>query len=373
MPRIPSQIYQIMKTQIYVIALLILSIFSCSNDPVENTNDLDTYVLIEDSQFNFTRSTAIPAEENLCSRIALISENHVEVGVIDFILTSTEIIASFKTLDNFTLVSTNLSMIDPSIESFPMLANGIPMVSAFEYAETHHGDEKVFAYTIEMESFADAYAFIPFATVQDQNGILHDVWGIANKFTDMSTAAFPQIAPGKCGDIKIECYESSDVEFYIPLSQETSGVFDVDGTSADIVSITPDSPTTEGYLEVELMFGAIPKGLGKAKLSIDFNDLDLYTDYISSGGNEATFVETFTLRNEMGETVAILDGSHHQDGNFNWIYDLPNGSFDGEEFTLYVTFNTHLELTQGNGLQVTNTIEGMFNISICGEIRTGIE
>jgi hypothetical protein len=100
---------------------------------------------------------------------------------------------------------------------------------------------------------------------------------------------------------------------------------------------------------------------------MDFTDLDLQGDNISSGSNKATLFETFALMDKSGSVLAVLNRSYPDDDDFIWTYNLSDALFDGTTLNLDTYFTAALNLTQGTSISVGNSPEKVANVRICGE------
>jgi len=182
-----------------------------------------------------------------------------------------------------------------------------------------------------------------------------------------STFAYPYEDGDGDGDQEILCDTTSDYTYYTALSEDSSGTYPTAGTESDSVTITDDDPSSEGYLYINLDFDNIPSGIKNPIFSIEFVDLDLHGDSIRSGENRGTLTETFTLLDENNNVLATLDDSHPDDDNFIWETSISENLIQGNSLSLIAKFTANVTLTRGDELRVTNSSEGIKNISLCGE------
>ncbi len=163
----------------------------------------------------------------------------------------------------------------------------------------------------------------------------------------------------------LECHDGENMNFFIPLQESTSGTYPSAGSEEDIITLSPDNPVSEGYLDIELNFTDLPSNISEANLSMSFYDLDLMTDNIHAGGNEINFSETLTLMDQSGKILYELNGSGEEDGDFDWTVIIPNYAFTDKSLTLYLRLTAKCELVKGSGIQLINTYESIEDVNLC--------
>lgn len=365
-----------MKTPIYVILLLAFVLSGCSKDLVDNdisNNDITTIDLkfanAAEQTRGVTQNLNIPMDATVCFRTQLLDSKLQTVGYADFEIIDKEVVISFKTDLNWDIQQTYLNVKDCTSSDFPLDENGDPVMDEFKYSSFHENPVKRVDHIIDSYELTTSMCFAAFATLVDKYGKSVDVWAHG---WEMYTPAYQKSClPKDNNDNTEDCIELSDIEFYIPLQESASGVFPHSGSNPDSVTLNNLTPTSEGYVDMNLNFSGLPLIFKDAVLSISFHDLDLHTDIIETNGRILSFAESFTLRNAQGDILAVLDASHPRDGEFTWTFDLPDNIFHGSELTLTATFTANLELLEGNQIQVTNTAEELFEVTICGNGFTG--
>lgn len=164
------------------------------------------------------------------------------------------------------------------------------------------------------------------------------------------------------------CINMDDTYFYIPLKSSTSGTYPTKGTSADSVTLTRSAPTSSGYLDFEYTMTGLPDNFTDATISMNFTDLDLQGDTITSGSNVATLYETFTLMDANNNVLATLNSSSEYNDNFTWSIAIPDNLISDNSLSLKARFTSTTTLTQGTSMSLTNTQEGVQDISLCGTV-----
>lgn len=164
------------------------------------------------------------------------------------------------------------------------------------------------------------------------------------------------------------CIEFDDMEFYNSFSIDSSGVYPSAGTSSDQVTVTSGNPVTAGTLEVEFAFTDIPDNFENITLSMDFIDLDLQGDYLSSGWKRLNLFETFKLYDAGDNLLDTLDDNDEEDDDFSYSISIADDLVSDNSLTLTGEIGATITLTRGSSLTVSNAEEGIENISLCGEI-----
>ncbi len=167
------------------------------------------------------------------------------------------------------------------------------------------------------------------------------------------------------------CFNTVNKSFYIPLKQSASGDYPTFGSSVDQATLNASNSISSGYLNVDLSFAGIPQNFINADLFIDFTDLDLQIDQYSMSGNVITLQEDFILYDTDDNQLVYLDESHGQNDQFTWQYRMPNSEIHEGTVNLRTKFVSDLRLISGSGLTISNSLEGMQNIQLCGEL--GVE
>ena len=372
-----------MKKPIYVFVVLALALFNCATDELDKDlelENLDTVINIDDQDVSdYSRTTNQSTQDfqseldnlltsDACYKAALLQEDGSLTGYVLITAFDKEVDFSFRTVSEWRMVETNLNLGDCSANSFPMNENGsmIPGEFAYSFVDKNGMNEKTYKFL--KSEIDNAKCFAAHAIIVNDRGDEKEVWA-------QEWEAFTQIDINSCDTASnsnstteiTKCFTASDMEFFIPLTPEMSGKYPNAGNQADSASLSSDNPTSQGQLEFEIDFVGIPKEYKNVSLSISFYDLDLHHDLISSNGRVIEFYETMTIRNDKGEVLAMLDENFEQDGEF--ILELPladNMFTGGAKMTLYATLDANLELLSGNSVTVTNTVEEMFDITMCG-------
>lgn len=162
------------------------------------------------------------------------------------------------------------------------------------------------------------------------------------------------------------CYNFNDYSFYIPFKDSASGDYPAFGSSVDQATLSPANNVSNGYVNISLGFSGIPEGFRNADLFMDFTDLDLFVDQYLISGNSITLQENFTLFDINNNQLAHLDGSYGQSDKFTWQYPISNSILTPGNFTLKTKFGSTLSLLSGSGLTVSNSLDGMSDIRLCG-------
>ncbi len=164
-----------------------------------------------------------------------------------------------------------------------------------------------------------------------------------------------------------KCIYITDKDFYIPLKQSSSGDYPTFGSSSDQVTLNSSNNSSTGYVNVNFNFSNIPTGFTDAVLHIDFEDLDLQVDQFNISGSIVTLQEAFSLFDVNSNLLTSLDETHPDDGEFTWQTFIPNYLIAGSSLTLKTRLSSELNLLSG-GLTVTNSLDGMSNIQLCGSV-----
>lgn len=189
-------------------------------------------------------------------------------------------------------------------------------------------------------------------------------------FTDGSVFVSDPFTPssGGSGSGTSTCFTGSNLNFYIPFKASTSGDYPTKGTVADSVTVRTSSPTSSGYLNIGLSFGGISPDILDPIIYLTFSDLDLHTKTFTSGGNKATGSEAFILKDSSGSTLASLDTSYPDSGSFTWSQSLSTDLFAVSPTTFTLRLSTLIQLTRGTTFTVSNSMESISNIKICGTV-----
>jgi cellulose synthase/poly-beta-1,6-N-acetylglucosamine synthase-like glycosyltransferase len=168
------------------------------------------------------------------------------------------------------------------------------------------------------------------------------------------------------------CYYNDDLNYYLALTPADSGTFPVKGSAADQVTVTKTAPTSTGYLDLNLNFDYLPDELTNPYISLNFSDLDLHGDTVSSGSNTATLFETFKLYDANNNQLASLDSSYGSDDNFSWSMPIDKNLIINNSLTLRARMTATVTLKSGTTITLVNTNEGISDISICGIYDCGV-
>ncbi|MBT8253268.1 MAG: hypothetical protein KJO00_02685 [Bacteroidia bacterium] len=349
-----------MKNLAYIFGILIISLYSCSVEEVDTDTNIPLNVL--DLNAADAQSQSRSVNTTSCFRTPLVDKNEERFGWLIFTVLESELKVDYQLRTELSIVKTNLSIESWTMEEADDIDTEVPVVENFAHQTEHSETGNRFTYMIDKN---DIWAYSRYAShiiVEDVKGQVIPMW--AGKWSRFMFADFSY-----CGDWpdKSEiCNSTDNIDFFAPLMPETSGPHPEFGTSSDTVTLNQNNPYSEGSVEIALNFTDLPEGFKDATISIDFEDLDLHTDTLHSGGNTVNFAETFTLKDEYGKIIIALDENHYQDGNFTFTHELSNYLFNDKDITLYATITASLDLIEGNGITAKNTIEKMTNISICG-------
>ncbi len=162
------------------------------------------------------------------------------------------------------------------------------------------------------------------------------------------------------------CYNASNYSFYIPFKESASGDYPAYGSSVDQATLNSSNNISNGYLNVNVNFSNIPQGFTDADLFMDFSDLDLQIDQYLISGNTITLQEDLLLFDNNNTQLAHLDEAHGQNDQFTWQYPVPNSILTPGNFSLKTRFESTLSLLSGSGLTVSNSLEGLSNVQLCG-------
>ncbi len=340
---------------------MVVSVFySCS---VEETDSLASYSVIDLNAADAKIQSRTTGTAPLCFRKQLKTDTDQRVGWLMFYVHEHEVQVDFRISTEYSFDKTNLSLQPIAQEEIDMLDAELPNTDQFEYQTNHGPNVNKYTYMISRNDVGQFCQMAGHALVTNSKGEPMDIW--ADKWNTFVLADF-----SNCGTWPDEPFLSTapDVDFYAPLMAESSGEFPVFGNSSDTVSVDQDNPITEGYVDIPLVFSNIPVGLKNAVLKIEFTDLDLHTDIISSGGNIVEFKESLMLMDSDGKILYELNEQSEQDGDFTWTYNISDNYISTGEMQLTARVSASLALIQGNGISATNTMEYMKNISITGEV-----
>ena len=349
-----------MKTLRYALLLVIVSFFSCS---VEEVDQIETTVSFIDLNAvdSKSRNSAL-YNASKCFREPFIDSKGNRLGWLKFYATDDDIKVLFELSSTYKFKETRLSLEAWSLEEANSINNQAPQPKDFPYVKHHEEAHTVTKYieNVDKITLGKYSRYSAFAIVTDPKGSEYRIW--AGAWASYLLADF-----GNCTSWQT-IRTTSDVDFFAPLTADSSGEFPTSGNHSDTVTLTPDNSFTEGYVDIELRFTDIPFGFKNATLSIDFIDLDLHHDIITAGGNMIDFHETFMLLDHEKKPLYLLDDSSEEDGNFKWTHDLPEHMNFGEEVVFYARVKSSLMLMEGNGITATNTVEHMKNIRLKGDV-----
>ncbi|MGV6830055.1 MAG: hypothetical protein ACWA5P_00645 [bacterium] len=368
-----------MRNLLFITALILTTTFSCTTEEItlnDNSNDLPLLVLNNEGKNSSYTSGKTAADINVCRTIPLISPTNEKVGFVDFGMAYNQVIITYRTTDNAKIKDISLSLReDISNDFFPTNTDGSPNIEAFEIRESFNDAVNTVTYYIDQDYYANDYSFATMATLEIDEEYSIETWSHGNRFDNSNFAMYSSIAAAKCGAVYETCEALTDINMFIPLHANTSGVYPEQGQEAEVISLNPMNSSANGFLEIPLTFDISTEKFGNTTLSISFEDLDLEQKIINAYGNSILFYETLELRDENRNLLTTLDHTHAESGNFNWEYRVSNEMFieNPSEITFYVVLNAHLELQSGSGIQIQNTIEAMRDIKLCGSKMGGIE
>ncbi|NNK87125.1 MAG: hypothetical protein HKO90_02475 [Flavobacteriaceae bacterium] len=356
-----------MKNLCYALLLIVGTFFSCSVEEIDNSKTNKSISSIDLNALDNAiqgRSTSYGVR---CFNKPLIDVKGDRVGWLSFLVSDHEVSVTYRFSNEYSINETRLTIEAWSMQEVDYVNSDIPQPKDFPYA-TDHGEgadlkENLFTYTINKTTLGKYSRYAAFAEITDAKGQQKKIW--AGAWASYMLADFSY-----CGTWPEEevIRTVNDVEFFAPLSAETSGSYPYAGSHSETVTVTNDKPLSEGYVDIELKFTDLPLGFTKSTLSIDFLDLDLHPDIIQSGENMVDFHETFTLYDDKMKQIITLNDSYDRDGDFTWTYDLPNNLLMSDELTLYVRVTASLMLMEGSGITASNTIEHIKNITLSGDV-----
>lgn len=361
-----------MRNLLLITTLILTATFSCTTKEIplnDHSNELPLLVLSKEGKNSSYISDKTAPDINVCKTVPLISPNNEKVGFVDFAMAYNQVIITYRTLSNTHIKDISLSLReDITNEFFPTNKDGSPDVEAFEIKESFNDGVNTVTYYIEQDYYANNYAYATMATLEIDGQYSVETWTYGNRFNNSKHAMYSIMASGKCDAVFKSCDALSDIDMFIPLHANTSGVYPEQGQQFEIVSLNPLNSNANGFLEIPLTFVTINEKYGNAKLSISFEDLNLEQATINAYGNSILFYETFELRDENRNLLATLDHTHNKSGNFDWTYKVSHDLLleNPSEITFYVTLNANLALLSGNGIQIQNTIEAIRDIKLCG-------
>jgi len=169
-----------------------------------------------------------------------------------------------------------------------------------------------------------------------------------------------KISDGGSGCVNVV---TGNLSYYIPLKQSTSGTYPTYGHSSDSVTLTKTSRSSNGYVIVPFTFNSVPLDLHNASLKMDFLDLDLHGDFSST----LLLTEAFTLMDVNNNNLITLTGTYPEDDDFSWEYPIPSNLLARTTLTFKARLTGLVDLQGNNTITVTNSAEGINNISICGK------
>ncbi|MBT8270066.1 MAG: hypothetical protein HKO96_09700 [Flavobacteriaceae bacterium] len=352
-------------------ALLVLfGIFfsSCSVEEMDTTSELAYIDLNANDVKDNTRTTSTSIK---CLKKNLFDADGTNLGVLIFTVRDEDVKIRFKTEGDFKFTDVNLSLKRLNLNELDNFANETPVDADFNHKAVLQTKNYRYDFIVDKTQLGMYNRLAAHAILESDKGEVKDVW--TEGWNSFILADFSY-----CGEWPNAEYISSteDIQYFAPLTAGTSGDYPDTGTSSDTVSLTSENPVTEGYVDIPLHFSDIPEGYKSVTLSIDFKDLDLHTDVLTSGSNVVEFKETFILMDSGGKIIAELNENHESDGDFTWEYEIPDYVITEVDYndpyedglTLYARIGASLNLTNGNGVTVKNTIESIENMTLSGDL-----
>ena len=356
-----------MKNLCYSLLLIVGTFFSCSVEEIDNPGNFESLTHIDLNALDNSIQDRSASQGVRCFKKPLKQANGKRVGWLSFVVTDNDVIVTYRLSNEYSINETHLSLEAWTLDQIDQINTDTPQLKDFPYF-TDHGDGSDlqwnrYSYTIKKSTLGKFSRYAAFALVTDSKGQQKAIWAAA--WESFMLADFSLCGTWPDEDV---VRTVSDIDYYAPLSAETSGSYPTYGMHAETVTVTSENPLSEGYVDIELKFTDIPVGFTKSTLSIDFLDLDLHPDMIQSGENMVDFHETFTLYDQEMKQIITLNDSHEQDGDFTWTYDISDSLLSGDELTFYVRITASLMLMEGTGITASNTIEHMKNITLTGDV-----
>ena len=363
----PSNLFK-MKNLCYALLVIVGTFYSCSVEEIDNSNPIDSISHIDLNALDVkTQGRSASSNVVRCFKKQLKDSKNNRVGWLSFSVSDEAVTVNFKFSKEYSINETKLSIEAWSLEEADHINSDAISLDDFPYSTNHGEGDNVpgnsFSYTINKSTLGKFSRYAAFAMVTDSKGQQKKIWAGAWASYLLADFSYCGIWPDE--DV---VRTVNDVEFFAPLSAQTSGSFPEAGSYSETVTVSNDNPLSEGYVDIELKFTDIPVGFTKSSLSIDFIDLDLHPDMIQAGNSMVDFHETFTLYDDMMKQIITLNDSHEQDGDFTWTYSISDDLINGDELTLYVRVTASLMHMEGNAVSASNTIEHMKNIQLIGDV-----
>lgn len=360
-----------MRKPIYVLLsfVLVLGFFSCSTEELDQNATL-TQVTTElgDSNSGSSRVIDYPNAAG-CLKYEMADENGNVLGLLVIGMNLGNVDFEFFTEKDWEIKSSYVTILECGIGEVPLDINGKPDPSLYQYAnKPPKGSVENHIY-VQPDFVSQVTCFSALSKIN------HPKFG--TRYVYLKTQDYSETADfTNCPDFTFLegiplCYSSNfgdNMDFFIPLSESSSGVYPDAGTTSDSVSITPENPVSSGTVEIDMVFDFIDNKFTNAELNLSFVDLDLFPDTINAGGNVAVFKETLTILDSKNKEVAVLDEFYLEDGDFDWSVEINKNMIDEGSLKLTFILTSTIELISGNGLQVSNTPESIQGIALCGEI-----
>ncbi|MGV6830056.1 MAG: hypothetical protein ACWA5P_00650 [bacterium] len=177
-----------MKNSIYVIALFVLTLFSCSVEEINSDQNLSDQDL----------ETRFPMDRDVCERYKLLSDG-LGIGVLDVSFTDTDAVLTFKVDKGYSLLTANVAWLNEEGEEFPLDELNRPVVDSFEHKKSVNQFSTELEIVIPHEFFTDSYFFAAHTIVFNEKGYKSQAWSSGYQFNGMESATYSYISLRNCG------------------------------------------------------------------------------------------------------------------------------------------------------------------------------
>ena len=193
-----------MKNPIYVIALLMLTVFSCEKDELNNET------LTIDPSFKSTAESNRAPEATFCHRSKLIADGRDVIGYVEYTGFEDNYVINYVTFEKWEIIETHLNIGNCSNQESLVNENGDPMIDQFEHASNHAEDTYEVTYLINKDSLGKIFCLAAQAKIKGPNGIV-TAWADGAYFEGSTLAMYIQSSNEGCRDSQVQPYSKEKV------------------------------------------------------------------------------------------------------------------------------------------------------------------
>jgi len=187
------------KYTFLLVTFTVLTFLSCNVEPVreplsafESTNAEG--LLKENQQVDEVDDLN---DGTYCEVVRLMAGQHYEAGIITVDNDGQNLIITYTVNGDWIINATHLSVINCSLQSFPITNAGNPKVGQFEYSDTFENGVTEVIYTIPLNEVSETYCFAAHAEVIGPTGE-ETAWGEGKDFGGKSWAMYVEANLSDC-------------------------------------------------------------------------------------------------------------------------------------------------------------------------------